>query len=83
MIKEMIRKHQPDYKLRNDIDVEIMAFMAMQVQIGIYDFLEINRAVDFRENIKNKEPIFSVPENEINEILKGFAELLKNGMAST
>lgn len=83
MIKEMIRKHQPDYNLRDDVDIDIMTFMVMQVQIGIYDFLEINRQVDFRENVKNKKPVFSISEEDIMNIIKGFTELLKNGIAST
>jgi len=81
LIKGMIEKHKTEYDLRKDININYLAFLVMQVQIGIYDFLEIYKGVDFRDNILNKKPMFSVSEEELIEIISSFAELLKNGMA--
>ena len=36
--------------------------------------------IDFKENIKKGEPVFSVPKEEIVKVVRDFSELLKNGL---
>ena len=79
MVKDILAIHIRNGELRNDIDEDCIAFMIMQVQISIYDYLEKRYNIDFRESILERKPIFSVPEDDILIIVKSFAKLLERG----
>ncbi len=67
-------------KIRSDIPVFDMAYLVVQVQWGMYDYLEIKYAVDFRQNAMNKRPVFTIPREKILSDVRSFARLMKNGM---
>lgn len=80
MVKGFITSYQKKGKLRKDIDTDLMAYQIVQVQLGIYDYLAIKYNIDFKENILNKKPVFSIPKEDIVKIVKNFSELLKSGL---
>ena len=80
MVIKIIKIHQKNGKLRNDIDIHALAYMVIQVQLGIYDYIAIQHNIDFRDKIVKREPLYDIPEKEILKILKNFAEILKTGL---
>ncbi|MBN2349354.1 MAG: TetR/AcrR family transcriptional regulator [Bacteroidales bacterium] len=80
MVTGMVQKHLKLGQLRSDMDVELIAFLVIQVQFGIFDFISIKHQIDFSDNIKNEKPVFSIPREKIMDIVSGFSDLLKNGM---
>jgi len=69
-------------KLRSDISIFDMAYLVVQVQWGMYDYLEIKYGVNFRENAIKKQSVFSIPKEDIINDVKSFAMLLRNGMTN-
>ncbi|MCB0840400.1 MAG: hypothetical protein KDD99_27225, partial [Bacteroidetes bacterium] len=67
-------------KIRTDIDPDIIAFAIVQIQLGVYDFLLIKNQIDVQKNIKGKNPSLVIPEQEIMDVVKGFAEILRSGL---
>ena len=68
------------HTIRTDIPLADMAYLIVQVQWGIYDYLEIKYGIDFRENVKQRKPVFTIPEEDILNDVRSFARLLKSGM---
>ena len=79
LVKKILITHTQKGEIRDDIDPDIITFLIMQVQIGIYDFLELKYNIDFQKNIKEKKPVFSITEAEIMDVVKSFSNLLENG----
>jgi AcrR family transcriptional regulator len=67
-------------KIRSDLSVFDMAYLVVQVQWGMYDYLEIKYGVNFRENAREKKSVFAIPREKIINDVRSFALLLKNGM---
>ncbi len=83
LIKEILEIHIRKGEIGKETDVDILSYTIMQVQIGIYDYVETKYNLDFRKNIMEKKPIFSVPDNEIMDIVKAFAGILQNGFLNS
>lgn len=81
-IKAKLKEQQEKGKIRIDVSLDAMAFIFSSTHMGIYDFLAYKHKVDFRENIKQRKPLFSVTEKQINELLHEFISILKQGMES-
>lgn len=79
LTKNVLKIHVQKKEIRSDIDIDFIAFIILQVQIGIYDYIEIKYNIDFRKNIKEKKSTFSISEKEILEIVKNFTVLLETG----
>lgn len=79
LIKRLLEIHIRKGEIRKEIDIDILSFTILQVQVGIYDYVEKKYNLDFRTNIKEKKPVFSLPENEMMEIIVAFAGVLEKG----
>lgn len=67
-------------KIRDDINIKTLAFIFYQVHTGVFDYLSMLYGVDFRENIKQGKPLFSVSKDQIDNMLHEFTSILKTGM---
>jgi len=81
-IKTKLRVEQDKGKIRSDISLDAMAFIFSSIHMSVYDFIAYKHKVDFRENIKQGKPLFSVTDDQINELLFEFTSILKSGMES-
>lgn len=79
LIKDLLKIHIGTGEIRKDIDTDKLSFTIMQVQSGIYEYIEKKYNIDYKKNIMEKKPVFSVPENEIMKIVRGFSSLLEQG----
>jgi AcrR family transcriptional regulator len=78
-IKEMISTHFAD-SVRNDIDPDIIALLIIQVQLGFYDYMAIKHNDDLLKNIKEDKPLYNLPENEFENIIRSFTKLIEEGI---
>lgn len=83
LIKKILKIHIGKNEIRSDVDINFIAFTILQVQIGIYDYIELQYDVDFRKNIREKKPFFTIPEEDIRKIVESFTELLETGFLKT
>lgn len=79
-IKSKLIEQQKLGKIRTDISLDTLSFIFYQAHIGVYDYLSYIYKVDFRENIKEGKPLFSISKEQINELLNEFISILKSGM---
>jgi AcrR family transcriptional regulator len=76
---EILKKHRQTDPIRSDIDIDLMAFMIIQVQFGIFDYLTLKYKIDFHESIRKRKSAFSIPREEIRKVVEEFSTLLKEG----
>lgn len=81
-IQSILKAQQKEGSLKTTISLDVIAYTIVQIQIGIYDFLEIKYKINFREFILNKKPVFSIPASEIMLTIKSFTGLLHEGVAN-
>ena len=79
MVADWVKRGQ----LRNDVDIDTIAFMVLQTQLSIFDYIAIRYRVDFGSNIKEKGILYDLPETELLSISKQFVTVLKNGIATS
>lgn len=82
IIRNILVEQQLKGRIRSDIDYDLIAYFIVQIQIGIYDFLSIKYDLDFRENILNKQPVFSISDEEMLKTVRGFSKLMKDGLTN-
>lgn len=80
MVEDLLLTQVRHHTIRPDIPIHDMAYFVVQIQWGIYDYLEIKYDVDFRENVKQRKPVFSIPEDDIKNDVRSFARLLQSGL---
>ncbi|MFC2124413.1 TetR/AcrR family transcriptional regulator [Bacteroidota bacterium] len=80
IVVKMLAPRIEQKEIRSNLSVFDMAYLVIQVQWGIYDYLEIKYGVNFRENARNKRSVFTIPKEEILKDVKSFSMLLRNGM---
>jgi AcrR family transcriptional regulator len=66
--------------IREDLDIDKLAFMIMHIQIIMTEYIELKYQLNFRDNIRNTETLHSIPHEELMIICKDFVEILKNGI---
>jgi len=79
-VESLLEEQQKRGKVRTDISLSALSFIFYQVHTGVFDYLAYVHKVDFRENIKNGKPLFSISEEQINHLLDEFISILKSGM---
>ena len=79
--ENILRKHVTDKSIRSDIPLFNIAFFIVQLQWGMFDFLEMKYNISFRENILKRKPVFSISKEQILEDVKSFSEVLKTGIS--
>ncbi len=79
MVGEWVKRGQ----LRADLDIDTIAFMVLQTQLSIFDYIALRYHVDFSSNIREKGILYDLPEAELLSISRQFVNLLKNGIATS
>ena len=70
-------------KFKNQIateDVELIAFHIFQMQLWLYDYVAYKYNIDYQKNIRNRKPIFDLPQYELSEIIDKSISILKDGI---
>jgi len=80
IVIEILEPYIKSGKIRSDISIYDMAYLITQVQWGMYDYLELKYNLSFRENVKNKKPVFTIPHEKIVEDIRSFTALIRNGL---
>jgi AcrR family transcriptional regulator len=80
LTKKLISKYQMNRQLRTDVTRDAMAFAIVQVQIGLYDFIEMKYDINYLDNIKHQKPLLDITESELRETVEQFADILINGL---
>ena len=83
IIKQLVVTSTKNRTVRNDIDKDAISFVILQTQTVITDYIAVKYKVDYRHNIRNKKPLYDIPDKEVIKISKYFIEILKNGIANT
>lgn len=79
LIKDLLKIHFGKGEIRKEIDTDLLSFTIMQVQSGIYEYIEKKYNINYKKNIMERKPIFSIPENEIMKLVRAFSSLLEQG----
>jgi len=79
-IESKLKEQQEKGKIRTDISINALSFIFYQAHIGVFDYLSYVHKVDFRENIRQGKPLFTVTDKQIKELLHEFTSILKCGM---
>jgi AcrR family transcriptional regulator len=79
IIKSILNRFADEDQL-NRVDIDIAAYSILQIQLGIFDFLEIHYQIDFLDNIKKGKPVFSLDDDKLMQVVEGFASVLSNGL---
>lgn len=66
--------------VKENLDLEAVAFMIYQNQVGFFEYLSYRYNIDYLKNIEQGEPIYSIPEEKIIESLKSFVKILIHGI---
>lgn len=80
IVEDLLLTQVKRFTIRTDIPLADMAYLIVQVQWGMYDYLEIKYGIDFRENVKQRKPVFSIPEEDILNDIRSFTLLLRTGI---
>ena len=80
MIKKLVVKYTRKKVLRNDIEMDTIAYTILQTQLSITEFIANQYKVDYRHNIRHKKPLYNIPDKELKKISNHFIEILKNGI---
>jgi hypothetical protein len=66
--------------IRKGVDINVLSFMIADMQVMILNYVQSRYQIDFRENIRNGKPLYSLPEREMLSIAKAFVDMLCNGV---
>lgn len=80
LIEGLLKTFIDSGRLRNDINIQVTAFNIYHIQVGLFDYLSINKGIDFVKNIKEGKSVFSIEKSEIMDIVNNMIELLKIGI---
>jgi AcrR family transcriptional regulator len=69
------------HEVRTDIDPDLIAFLIIQVQVGMYDYLAIRFNDDLLQNIREGKPLYSLHRSEFEKLIESFTNLIKNGIS--
>ena len=83
IVIDLLNRSKTKNNFRKDVSTFDMAYLILQIQWGMYDYLELKYSINFRENVKNNKPVFSIPKEDILRDVTSFVKLLKNGMQKT
>lgn len=78
--KQVLEKYVEGKHLRSDLDLDLMAYAVIQMQIGVYDFFELKYGVDYRKNIRNKMPVIELSQTTIKSTMEQVSEIIIHGL---
>jgi TetR/AcrR family transcriptional regulator len=67
--------------VRGSIDANVLSFMIAEMQVMILNYVQLKYHIDFRENIRAGNPLYSLPDTEMLSIAKKFIDIIYNGIA--
>ncbi len=79
-VQQLIDKYKQNSRLRKDVDETMLSYFIVQMQWGFYDYLEMKYHFNFRDKIKENSPVYDITEEEIENIVKDFISLLRDGI---
>ena len=79
-VTELI-KSRFQHSIRNNIDPYIIAFIIVQVQVGLFDYFTLRYNDDLLENIRQGKSLYTIHQKDIEHIIESFITILKNGIA--
>lgn len=79
IIKSILHRFVGEDQL-SPVNIDIAAYSILQLQLSIFDFLEIHYQIDFLDNIKKGKPVFSLDDDKLMQVVEGFAVILTNGL---
>ena len=82
-VQKAIMKQSSAGKIRNDVSLETMSFFIVEMQFSILEYLSLKFDLNIRENIRLKNPINNLPDQNIKKIVQDFVGLLKSGISKT
>ncbi len=82
MVIDILTKYQTVNNLRQDIPIFDLSYLIVQVQWGMYEYLELKYKVNYRENVKKNKPVMSIQREKILEDVRSFVQLIKNGITN-
>ena len=80
LVIQIIRPFVDSGQFREDISIDDLAYLIVQVQWGMFDYIEMKYNINFRENIKSGKPIFQISEETIVSDVSSFANLILSGI---
>lgn len=79
-VKPLVKEAIKSKVFRKDMDVETISFLVYRMQFTIMEYLELKYKIDFRQNIKDKNPLYDLSEKEVVKTGKNFLEIFKTGI---
>lgn len=80
VIKPVIQKQVKEKKLRKDIDLDVINWIALQMNLSILDYLAYKYRIDFRKNIREGKPLYGISEKEMVKAARVFMEIYRSGV---
>jgi AcrR family transcriptional regulator len=80
MLRDKFRSQQKKGKIRDDMDTDLLIYILLQIQSGFLDYLSIKYSIDFKKNVKERKPLFTITDEKIGEELNKFAKVLREGI---
>ncbi len=77
---DIVHRYITAGKLNPLIDPEIAAFMIIETQVSVFDYLVLKYNIDFNDNIRKKQPVLALKQEEVMAIIKKIAYIFKNGL---
>jgi AcrR family transcriptional regulator len=81
-VKKVLKVQQKEGSIREDLELDLMAYSLVQMQIGIYDFLTIKYKINFRDAILEEKPLISIPASELMLTVKSFLNIVMTGLVN-
>lgn len=70
-------KHQLKF-----VEPELVAFQIFHMQLWLYDYVAFKFNIDFETNIRNHQPVFNLPEEQLIQLIDWSVSMLKNGIVN-
>ena len=77
-----IEAQQQKGVIRTDIPVDLLAFMVVQVGVGVVEYLQLKYGKEIQYKLQDRDYFFKVAESELEEIAQAMIEMMKHGIAT-
>ncbi|MEL6132489.1 MAG: hypothetical protein AAFR59_03900 [Bacteroidota bacterium] len=79
-VMQKVKEFQAKSLLRHDLDLSTVAFLVIQIQFGLHDFIALN-TYDLKEDGgKDFSKLPALEDEEIRKIARQFVNTVKNGL---
>jgi TetR/AcrR family transcriptional regulator len=82
LIRPIILEEAKKKNIRKDIDLELISYMALQMNLSILEYIAFKHKIDYRTNIRNGKPLYGISEKEMVKTAQQFMEVFKKGIAT-